>query len=114
MAQFATLRSISTGPTGVRRARGHGWEAPAPSQKWLDLVFAALSHDAVTIEIMRRQSMHVTRRQATLGGLSLLASTAMSVTSLAHVGDFLGLGEGLEDFWLATDAYIYGYPLVTM
>ena len=24
------------------------------------------------------------------------------------------LGEGLEDFWLATDAYIYGYPLVTM
>jgi hypothetical protein len=21
---------------------------------------------------------------------------------------------GLEDFWLATDAYIYGYPLVTM
>src|SRR5262249_6030398 len=41
-------------------------------------------------------------------------STAMSTTSLAHVGDFLGLGEGLEDFWLATDAYIYGYPLVTM
>ena len=26
----------------------------------------------------------------------------------------LNLGEGLEDFWLATDAYIYGYPLVTM
>jgi hypothetical protein len=22
-------------------------------------------------------------------------------------------GEGLEDFWLATDAYIYGYLLVT-
>jgi hypothetical protein len=22
--------------------------------------------------------------------------------------------EGLEDFWIATDAYIYGYPLVTM
>jgi hypothetical protein len=58
--------------------------------------------------------MHVTRRQATFGGLSLLASTAMSTTSLAHIGDFLGIGEGLEDFWLATDAYIYGYPLVTM
>lgn len=27
---------------------------------------------------------------------------------------FLGIGEGLEDFWLATDAYIYGYRLVTM
>src|SRR5499427_4507620 len=63
---------------------------------------------------MRRASMHVTRRQATIGGLSLLASTAMRTTSLAHIGDFLGLGEGLEDFWLATDAYIYGYPLVTM
>jgi hypothetical protein len=30
------------------------------------------------------------------------------------LGSFLGIGEGLEDFWLATDAYIYGYPLVTM
>jgi hypothetical protein len=58
--------------------------------------------------------MNVTRRQATIGGLSLLASTAMSATSLAHIGDFLGIGEGLEEFWLATDAYIYGYPLVTM
>lgn len=26
----------------------------------------------------------------------------------------MGIGEGLEDFWLATDAYIFGYPLVTM
>jgi len=25
-----------------------------------------------------------------------------------------GVVEGLEDFWLATDAYVYGYPLVTM
>jgi hypothetical protein len=58
--------------------------------------------------------MNVTRRQATIGGLSLLASTAMSASSLAHIGDFLGIGEGLEEFWLATDAYIYGYPLVTM
>jgi hypothetical protein len=30
------------------------------------------------------------------------------------MGDWGGIGEGLEDFWLATDAYIYGYPLVTM
>jgi len=58
--------------------------------------------------------MHITRRQATLGGLSLLASTSVSATSLAHIGDFLGLGEGIEDFWFATDAYIYGYPLVTL
>src|SRR5215813_3479115 len=67
-----------------------------------------------TIETPRRASMNVTRRQATIGGLSLLAGTAMSTTSLANIGDFLGIGEGLEDFWLATDAYIYGYPLVTM
>jgi len=38
----------------------------------------------------------------------------MSAASFAAIGDFLGIGEGLEAFWLATDAYIYGYPLVTM
>ncbi len=36
----------------------------------------------------------------------------MSAIARAEFGD--GLFEGLEDFWLATDAYIYGYPLVTM
>src|SRR5499426_190030 len=58
--------------------------------------------------------MSITRRQATLGGMSLLAGTSLSTLSRAELGDFLGIGEGLEDFWLATDAYIYGYPLVTM
>ena len=46
-----------------------------------------------------------------IGGLSLLSG---STSSMAEVGDVLGIGEGLEDFWLATDAYIFGYPLVTM
>lgn len=46
-----------------------------------------------------------------IGGLSLLSG---STSSLAEVGDVLGIGEGLEDFWLATDAYVFGYPLVTM
>lgn len=46
-----------------------------------------------------------------IGGLSLLSG---STASLADVGAVLGIGEGLEDFWLATDAYIFGYPLVTM
>jgi hypothetical protein len=32
----------------------------------------------------------------------------------AELGSFLGIGEGLEDFILVTDAYIFGYPLVTM
>lgn len=58
--------------------------------------------------------MKITRRSAALGGMSLLASTAMSKAALAEQGAFLGLGEGLEEFWLATDAFIFGYPLVTM
>jgi len=58
--------------------------------------------------------MSITRRAATLGGLSLLAGTSVSTVSRAEFGSFLGIGEGIEDFILATDAYIYGYPLVTM
>jgi hypothetical protein len=58
--------------------------------------------------------MNITRRAATLGGLSLLAGTSVTTVSRAELGSFLGIGEGLEDFILATDAYIYGYPLVTV
>ena len=57
--------------------------------------------------------MNITRRTATIGGLSLLTGTALSTMTKADWGE-LNLGEGLEDFWLATDAYIYGYPLVTV
>jgi hypothetical protein len=57
---------------------------------------------------------YVTRRQATIGGMSLLAGTLASGMSQAYLGELLGIEEGLEEFWLATDAYIYGYPLVTM
>jgi hypothetical protein len=58
--------------------------------------------------------MNITRRTITLGGLSLLATASGITMSRAEHGSFLGIGEGLEDFWLATDAYIFGYPLVTM
>ena len=58
--------------------------------------------------------MNITRRSAALGGLSLLAGTSMNTMSRAELGDLLGIGEGLDDFWLATDAYVYGYSLVTM
>src|ERR1700677_1136641 len=54
--------------------------------------------------------MRITRRHASLGALSLFAGTS----ARAGLGELTHLGEGLEDFWLATDAYIYGYPLVTM
>jgi hypothetical protein len=52
--------------------------------------------------------------------LALTAATGSALTSLALSGarangePSVGLFEGLEEFWLATDAYIYGYPLVTM
>jgi hypothetical protein len=58
--------------------------------------------------------MDVSRRNLTIGGLSLFASTSIATLSRAELGSVLGIGEGLEDFWLATDAYIYGYSLVTM
>ena len=56
--------------------------------------------------------MLITRRALTTGGLSLLAGSSLSTVSRAEWGE--PHLEGLEDFWLATDAYIYGYPLVTM
>ena len=56
--------------------------------------------------------MKISRRSASLGGLSLLAGASM--TTFAKAGDGFAPFEGMEDFLLGTDAYIYGYPLVTM
>jgi len=57
--------------------------------------------------------LRITRRAATLGTLSALAGSTLA--PLARAGlDSLDLGEGAEEFWLATDAYVFGYPLVTM
>jgi hypothetical protein len=47
--------------------------------------------------------------------MSLLAGTTMSTMARAQFGEGLrDLGEGIDDFVVAQDAYIYGYPLVTM
>ena len=55
------------------------------------------------------------RRLVMTGPLAGAASLATLNALRAHDGGILsGALEGLEDFWLATDAYIYGYPLVTM
>ncbi len=54
----------------------------------------------------------ITRRFATVGALGLLGTSA-ATPARARTAEF-HFGEGLEEFWLATDAYIYGYPLVTM
>jgi hypothetical protein len=56
--------------------------------------------------------MKITRRIATLGGLGLLATA--SSRSFAIDGPISDLVEGAEDFRAASDAYVYGYPLVTM
>ncbi len=58
--------------------------------------------------------MKITRRSAAFGGIGMLAGAAIGPSAHAEQGAFLGIGDGLEDFWLATDAYIFGYPLVTM
>jgi hypothetical protein len=56
--------------------------------------------------------MKLTRRALAVSGLSLLAGTSLS--SRVRGAEGFHPIEGLEDFWLATDAYVYGYPLVTM
>lgn len=58
--------------------------------------------------------MKITRRSVVLGGLGLLASTVMSRSALAEQGAFYDLEEDPENLGLAIDAYIFGYPLVTM
>jgi hypothetical protein len=59
--------------------------------------------------------MKFTRRTATISGLGLLASTAIATIARAEIGEGIrDIAEGLDDFALATDAYVFGYPLVTM
>jgi hypothetical protein len=58
--------------------------------------------------------MKITRRVAIKTGLGTAFSALSASTLRAEDGPLFGLVEGAEDFWLATDAYIYGYPLVTV
>ena len=58
--------------------------------------------------------MKLTRRAATLAGLGTLATGAPSTRAIAIDGPIADLVEGAEDFGVALDAYVYGYPLVTM
>ena len=59
--------------------------------------------------------MKITRRDLTVGGLSLLAGTSLATSARAEFGAILrDVAEGIDDFVVAQDAYIYGYPLVTM
>ena len=59
--------------------------------------------------------MKISRRHATIGSLGLFAGASMSTIARAEFGEGLrDIGQGLDEFVLAQDAYIYGYPLVTM
>jgi hypothetical protein len=57
--------------------------------------------------------MRLTRRAAAFGSLGLLTA-GMVKPGLAFDGPIADLVESSEEFGIATDAYIYGYPLVTM
>jgi hypothetical protein len=57
--------------------------------------------------------MDLTRRSA-LGALALLSSTSLVSDAFAFDDPLTGLVEAGEDFATASDAYVYGYPLVTM
>jgi hypothetical protein len=57
--------------------------------------------------------MKITRRCAVTAGLGA-ALSSFGISPSRAEGLVIGGIEGAEEFWLATDAYIYGYPLVTM
>lgn len=58
--------------------------------------------------------MDITRRAAALSGLGLLSSVALPSSGISFDGAVADLFSDAEEFAIATDAYIYGYPLVTM
>jgi hypothetical protein len=58
--------------------------------------------------------MDLTRRAAALGGLALASGGSLSTPANAWDGLVVDAFEGLDEFKIASDAYIYGYPLVTM
>ncbi|MGK9286658.1 DUF1254 domain-containing protein [Sinorhizobium meliloti] len=58
--------------------------------------------------------MDITRRDLTAAGLGALAAGALGTPVMAAEGLVADLPEGLDEFALAVEAYIYAYPLVTM
>ena len=58
--------------------------------------------------------MRLTRREATLGSLGLIGAGVLTTPARAFEGPFADLTEGAEDFATASEAYVFGYPLVTM
>lgn len=57
--------------------------------------------------------MDLTRRAVAMGAMGLLASASFSPAN-AFDSPLIDPIEAADEFWLAVEAYIYGYPLVTM
>lgn len=57
--------------------------------------------------------MRLSRRCLAAAGLTLVGGGTARLARADWLDGF-GIGRGLEELWLATEAYIYGYPLVTM
>lgn len=57
--------------------------------------------------------MKLTRRAVALGGIGLLTTASFSHAN-ALESPLIDPVEAADEFWLAVEAYIYGYPLVTM
>jgi hypothetical protein len=57
--------------------------------------------------------MKVSRRSVSIGGAGLIAAATFGVSARAD-GIFSDLIEGTDEFKEAVEAYVYGYPLVTM
>jgi hypothetical protein len=58
--------------------------------------------------------VNFTRRAAVAAGLGTALSTLGLSARAEFDGPIIGALESGEEFWIATDAYVYGYPLVTM
>jgi hypothetical protein len=57
--------------------------------------------------------MAISRRSALLGSAAFLTATALR-PAFANLVSVVDVEEGVPGFWDAVEAYVYGYPLVTM
>lgn len=58
--------------------------------------------------------MNISRRNLLLCGAALSAASMSAGRALAWDGPMFDLVEGAEEFTIGSDAYVFGYPLVTM
>ena len=73
----------------------------------MDLNGRAIFGHVRRADAIREAHLNITRRNVAIGGLSFLAGTSLSTMSRAEFGEGLrDLGEGIEDFAIAQDAYI--------